>query len=787
MVGKLTRWKGGLKSGNRREVDITEGSFNKEFLIKNEGPEVGRANWKVVVEDQSHALNTERLEQPGYASKLLCKDDFINSDNFVSEVLGGGVIYEANDVRRVLIQSGVNNPGSTILSNTASGLDILKDGKQALRLVEPIISETWIELQAIDDIIYQTQEWNLSYEVPEALVYYGVKFYFLEAGIPIRLTFSTLQGYEWFTSVSEYDWERGQTGDLRSEAYPEASEFMFADPFFLDVGTMLNVRIQSTLPISLVGTNAKGEQGEDVVGPHNGKSFLAKTDVRTAEVDITPIDFKTLGHGVFPTAIITLEADTIVTAETDSLSTDEIITAITTDSLNLCVTVEWDRSRAWNEIPFINGRDVAVTSYEDGTYIGSVDVPLAFEESQLIITKGTFRSIIPVTRPAIPQVLTSSLDQVYPGSQTELKAGDLFTLNITSDIPFTRLVLTAGLSTQNEVTFVATTSLAIELTVTNQDRDFALLTQSFKIGNPYLSTEYTTVDTLNHSDLRPSIEITSITYPIGQQALKDSEQATVNHIIQDYTTVSYEAIGSEVSVVNPTVVEPKVFTRIGGGYNVLIPNFKITATRAANGAITIVSSTVAIADLAPLIYISAGGTALRSGGNDGTVAPDNLVTMFSDQRLLLAPTCLASIGSLQGLGFSWSPQATTFTRYLRIHDDDVKGLGVFTALVAYGLAGRVTTTFIGLANYISAGFVSRDIIIPPTGWTFDISTLVYNVVNLRVYWSFTAQYLAYVDSPVSPNPGHYYINLTNSNVKLLDKDATDASTQNTIITIEEVV
>lgn len=786
-MSKITRWKGGIKGGNRREVDMTRGSFNKEFNMNNQSESVGDAIWRIMIDDEKHSFETSRLEQQQYDDKLICNNDYTNSYNFVSNVLGGGFIYDNGDVRKQLIQSGVNDVGSTVISNTSSGLDLLKDGKQAMRMIEPIEGESWETIQSLNPDEFKTTSWTIDYPIPDPLVYFGVRFFIKEQDVPVRLTLSTANGHVWYTSIPEYDWLRGYTGPITSNTAPVPTEWEFLDPFFLDADTIVKVTLEAKEPITLLGLFILDKDNNPIPGPDDGKVFNGQAEVKTANVDITPIDFKTLGHGVFVINIEPLDKDTIVTEVLSQHSTDETVSAIITDSYNILVDIEWDRSRAWNELPKVNGLDVTIDSYEDGTYTGHIELPLSEDTIEIIITKGTFKRIIPITRPQVPIVLSSYLTQTYPGSQTELKEGDLFELNIETDIAFTEIYLTNGLAEEVKITVPSTTILTIEIEVTNTTKVLEALPQYFRVGNPYLSLEYSTSNTLNHNDLRPTINNISIEYPIGQEALKNTESAIVYNTVFDYDSVEYIGLLDELTITNPFVYENKNVSRLSGDYNVYLPNLRIQATRNANNSTAYKDIIVKIANIYPEISISYGGIALRSGGNDGTLPQNYPINIFSNQFLLNAPSCNASIGTFQGSGFSWMPATTIFTRDLQIHDNDNKGLGYFTGLVAVGLSGLTTTIFTGTNNYTVSGFISRDLIL--SGGTTDVvvGTEIVIPEKLIVYWDFTGQYLVYTTNPAVQQPGKYNVNTLTSTIKLLDKDATDASTQDTIVTVEEIV
>lgn len=94
---KLNRWRGGLKSGNRREKDITAGTFNAGYEIQadsvvtpNETKDLHRdLQWKVDLKansgDTSGKLYFDRKEATGFEERSSVGDS-VHSDSFYLEL-----------------------------------------------------------------------------------------------------------------------------------------------------------------------------------------------------------------------------------------------------------------------------------------------------------------------------------------------------------------------------------------------------------------------------------------------------------------------------------------------------------------------------------------------------------------------------------------------------------------------------------------------------------------------------------------------------------------------------
>ncbi|MEM9025189.1 MAG: hypothetical protein AAGB22_15685, partial [Bacteroidota bacterium] len=167
----------------------------------------------------------------------------------------------------------------------------------------------------------------------------------------------------------------------------------------------------------------------------------------------------------------------------------------------------------------------------------------------------------------------------------------------------------------------------------------------------------------------------------------------------------------------------KEVERIAGSYNVSTDNFRFTATRTANGAVTVAAAIVSIADAAAIITVDEQQARLRSGGNNLTQPQNHQILVQSDQFLLAPPVMQAPAGTLQGVMVD-TGNGLTFSQDLRVHDDDPKGSYAFDLTSATNLAGRPTGAFVGDVDYELGGFVSRTIEVPPFSDLIDLGVNV---------------------------------------------------------------
>lgn len=350
-----------------------------------------------------------------------------------------------------------------------------------------------------------------------------------------------------------------------------------------------------------------------------------------------------------------------------------------------------------------------------------------------------------VTLSLPPELQTLSFTGGYPGSQTELKEDDNYGITGTTDKNIDAIEVYDYEAGQNEViTGLSGTSFSEQLTIADRGDSAVLRPARIRARDavtgawgPYRDTDQgggTTegVHLVNCNNLHPPTSIGIITYPGVQQALKSSESATVANTCSSFDTITYsDPTGTELNIANPTTYETsKSVTRIGGNYNVSTVNFRITANRAANDATTVVDTTVNIANVAAQITVTEPYTRLRSGGNNGTSAQDYSITLTSNQQLLSTPTLNEESGGGNFID-SWTGGPSIYTRTLRVHDDDTKGIYTWQSLSATNLAGIVTTTITGDTDYILGGFVARNVMFPPFSQEGSIDTEVVTYAKLQ--------------------------------------------------------
>lgn len=252
-----------------------------------------------------------------------------------------------------------------------------------------------------------------------------------------------------------------------------------------------------------------------------------------------------------------------------------------------------------------------------------------------------------------------------------------------------------------------------------------------------LSDKFTTSDTatLNNGSI-PSVNISSISYPSSQQAIKSSESASVSNTVSNFDTIAYSSPNNQLSIINPTSYQSsKTADYSSGGYNIDSDggqnNFKISATKSSNG-ITIERQDIVNIANTPLTLSINNLASKLSSSPSGT---SDQFYLQSSQLMLNSPTLsLDSSQSNQSvLSVNSSGTGKTSNSYtITVSDSDTKGTFSWS-VTATNLAGITTTSISTNPNYTLAGFSSRTINASPNSLgagLADIGTTVSNTSNV---------------------------------------------------------
>ena len=442
-------------------------------------------------------------------------------------------------------------------------------------------------------------------------------------------------------------------------------------------------------------------------------------DVETVDEPVSSV-----GGAVFITNVVPTGSGSV----TDKVYVDGVVLAELTTDTDL-VTVSVTAFTGPNHYkPEVTVNTVAISNFSrnsDGTWSGSVAIDLGAETSIRCVHADGATYSAAVNYASALEVSDLKFTGGYPGTQTELKAGDAFQVFVSANKNIDHVSVQnfeAAAAAEFDVTPGASATITIAVagrgsgTISNQTVKLKVRTASGQWSELYLaSTFHPGSDGEGVVQLNNDVPVVSviaqgnISYPGAQAALKAAEAAAVAHTVAFPTgtgSVAYSSPNGDLTISNPTTYETsKSVSRLAGSYNIATTNFRIVATKTSNAATTTRDAVVYIANTACTLAVTEASARLRSGGNAGTAAQNHVVTVTASQRLLSAPSLVAPVGAWQGGGFAGGP--TAWTRSLQIHDNDAKGVQAWGAISGTNLAGIETTAITGDANYTLGGFVSR--------------------------------------------------------------------------------
>lgn len=386
---------------------------------------------------------------------------------------------------------------------------------------------------------------------------------------------------------------------------------------------------------------------------------------------------------------------------------------------------------------------------------GYLDMTLSGTQTLTALHGEGSTATLTITYEVPPVVASAVFLGNYPAAgsgQTEYAAGEGLSVYLTSATPFVAVQAqdasgTATVAFDSGI-IPSTTATAISLTSANRGNVTQALPAVVRIQNatgtwsPWYPTNTTGnvdhVNVVNLNNTRPSVTYTGVTYPVGQQAIKNGDSATLGVTFANCDGVSFTSPNNQVSfsaagsLTNQTV---QVSGAGLGAYNIVTNNVRATVTRLANNTSAVFDSIVWIADVAPVVTIATASARLRSGGTHGSSPQNHVITLSSNQRLVSGVSVDASVGAWQA---SWSTanSGLTWTRSLQITDSDTKGAAQFSNLSVTNLAGIPVTQFNGnqaTVDYTVGGLVQRTISF--AAWPnreSDIGTYVVDTSKLRV-------------------------------------------------------
>lgn len=426
------------------------------------------------------------------------------------------------------------------------------------------------------------------------------------------------------------------------------------------------------------------------------------------------------------------------------------------------------------------GSNVVATLTQDPqdirTFHGYADIAIAdgLEAGRVVYLEastGATTSVLIKRAPIPPEILTMSFNGVYPsvaadptagypgGTQTTIKFGDLFYVSGTVENSATVVSLNVG-GAVGSGTFTTATAggslgandsggvgyktFTIRFTASSAS---GAQTASAFAQNSFGSagTSSTTTNVVIMDQVAPSVSIGSVTYPAGQQALKNSEAATVSNTVsgQDYVYYYENGGAGYILISNPTTYQAsKTVTRVGGSYLYNGNNFAIKAFKTSNGTTTTVATgDVNISNVAPTVGITGASSRLISS----PTGLNYIITLTFTQRLLQAPTIVSSGDPTAGTRGVWSGSGTSWFFTLNVDDADVKGTYNWTVNAVKTLSNNtyngVTITAGG--SYTIGGFTTRTLTVGALEQVVDLGVDITDPTKVTVRYAGTTDNLTY--------------------------------------------
>lgn len=293
----------------------------------------------------------------------------------------------------------------------------------------------------------------------------------------------------------------------------------------------------------------------------------------------------------------------------------------------------------------------------------------------------------------------------YPGAQTALKAGDVVQVTITTDPEATSVTVAGGGANGAQLVLPVINGVAAgAITVGSASGAQALYVTARNSlgtdGDAFASAPLALDQTY------PTIAAIAPNYPLGQGGFGAGQSGTFTAAASGFDAITYAS--GDFTIDAPTAYAPtKAVELTGTGYAGSGANLTITATRAANGAVTVRSGLLKFATTPATAAITIQGNPARLVSSPS--GQDYVVLLQPDQELLTPPLLSASLGAWQG---SWTLSGGVWRRTLRITDAVPRGAGLFSGLVLTGLSGITGTAITSGSAYTVGGMAARTVTFP---------------------------------------------------------------------------
>lgn len=508
-----------------------------------------------------------------------------------------------------------------------------------------------------------------------------------------------------------------------------------------------------------------------------------------APIFITNVTPQTSGNVGEKQYLNTIPANQVLTEATADVQTLRVHFLAESGSSFYNPTVTFDGNPVTSMTEVANDRRL-YQGYQDVTLTESGEVTLLSSTG----ASATVNITLAIGGPAI----TTFDVGAYPGTQTELKAGDVISASGTVPNSATSVTIAnSGIAASGNIVLGAADSAGAgfktfsgTITVANRTGTFsATASAANALGTVGTPSNSTSTRILNQT--YPSVASPVFAYPAGQEAAKSGQTVTATSAVSNATSINYAFSAGTVDDAT-TIATSKTINVTSNQYNVGTSNYTITATRAANGAVTTVNGTALLAGIAAVVTVSITGNPSRLRGS--VTGNNYTVNVTSNQNVhtTQAPSLVAPVGTWVG---SWNRSGNTWSRTLRIDDTDAPGSYSFSDLSLMNKALVETTTINAGANYTIGGFVIRTITFPAFARYAPIGATVTTNAKVRAQYAGTGSDLSLrADTASAQNSftlvdsAGNYAATGGTHLYISDQEFANANTSGTLqLTIEELV
>lgn len=301
-----------------------------------------------------------------------------------------------------------------------------------------------------------------------------------------------------------------------------------------------------------------------------------------------------------------------------------------------------------------------------------------------------------------------------PGSQTEVKSGDVVPVSGTAPNSATSLTIqdfgAASSGNINSLGAVDSAGAGFRtfsgtMTVSSRTGSLNARIVAYNVlgtaGDPVTSSNAVTLN-----QTFPTIGTITVTYPGSQLAIKSGDSATLSSTITNADTVAYTS-SANLSVASPnTYAASKTVSYVSGTYVYNTNNYTITATKASNGAVSTAQKAVNIANVAPTAAVTIVGSPARL--RSSAVGEQYEVRVTPNQILLSAPTLDLPTNGGTWSG-SWTLVSNYWRRYIIVNDAQVRGTYSYQNVVLPSLSGNTLdgSTLTSGGSYTIGGFLEK--------------------------------------------------------------------------------